>query len=322
MTDNIHTLRQNADDINAKQVCDSRQESGQKSVNLFYLTERCDLACDYCYEQKCRKGLDSFKDTTEEEIVVFIKEMAERESNCTSVVRVFGGEPLLRMDLLEFFIRACHEIKPSSFAKDKPSFGVAINLITNGVALASMKNVEELQGIMGLAQKYAISISLDISYDGSGQDRRVFAANGRSSRDAVEKALNNLTKADVPFGISYTVHKTNHHDVVADCIRLCERYSNVLSNIKIGFAFKELAPIYGEEIIKENMVLKHLTPYMQELYTQYNIPICYDMVCHLCGKCVKAETTLNIGTPGGKIFKSALYKEEDWDYFSESNTMR
>jgi sulfatase maturation enzyme AslB (radical SAM superfamily) len=316
LQENIHNLRQKMDNLSAKQVCDSRQETGEKSVNLFYLTERCNLDCDYCYEQKCRKGLDTFKDATEEEIVMFLQEVAAREPNETSVIRVFGGEPLLRMDLLEFFIRACNEIKPASFGMDQGSFGVAINLITNGVALASMKNVETIQGIIGLAQKYAIIISLDISYDGSGQDRRVFADSGRSSRDAVEKAMDNLTQAGVPFSVSYTVHNTNHENVVEDAIRMCERF-NILENIKLGYAFKELVPIYGEEIIHNNSLHHKLIPYAEEVFKRYNVAMCYDMICHVCGKCVKAENTLNIAVPGGKTFQRDFFQEKDWDYFGQ-----
>ena len=311
----IHDLRQKAENINPKQICDSRQENGKKGVNLFYLTERCDLNCDYCYEQKCRKGIENLKDSTEEEIVQFLQEIATREANDTSVIRVFGGEPLLRMDLVEFFIRACNEIKPSSFKANEESFGVSINLITNGVALASMRNVERIQGIMGLAQKYAIPVSLDISYDGSGQHRRVFAGSGRSSREAVEKAMDNLKEAGVHFGISYTVHKDNHDKIIEDSVRLCERYQGIIDNIKLSYAFKELTPIYGEGIIYRNSLSDSLKAYAEEIFKMYQVPICHDLVCASCGKCVKAENMLNVGVPGGEIFQSERFKKEDWDYF-------
>ena len=242
---------------------------GQQRTNVIYLTTACNLQCDYCYEGKKREGLEKQQPLTFDQVDECINEIASREANTVSTVVIMGGEPFLE------FNRLVHV-----FEKAKTLYMVdgkkwAFTITTNGTNILS-----EFLEVIQAYRKYFI-INFEISYDGSGHDRRVFP-NGKSSRSIVEKHIFQLKKENFPFCISYTVHKDNHKNLLYDMVRILETMRP--EAISLSIACQELDDIG----VSYKTISKDFEPYAEELFRRYGIPIC-DAACKVCKSCDKSK---------------------------------
>ena len=124
-------------------------------------------------------------------------------------------------------------------------------------------------------------VTLEVSYDGSGHDRRKFPT-GYSSKDVVEKSIERMKEYEIPFRISYTVHKDNYENLLYDMVWICERIKP--SAIKLSIACQELTDAGVDyEKFKQDFL-----PYAEHLYMSYEIPIC-DLACSSCQMCDKSN---------------------------------
>lgn len=241
-------------------------------TNVIYLTTDCNLRCEYCYEKDGRETLDKQKDCEINDIDVFVDEIYEREYNNNSCIVVFGGEPLLRIDLLEYLCnRLCEKSKKN---------GWAINLITNGT-LFNGKNLEKIIRIKDICDANGIHFAIDVSYDASGQYRRKFP-NGSSSKDIVEKTILKFIEFKIPFRISYTVHSGNYLNMTEDIIYIIETYNP--ERISLSFAYQDLDKILGENQCFK--VPSDFKPYADYIFSIYKVPLCA-VTCSVCKKCNK-----------------------------------
>jgi uncharacterized protein len=139
------------------------------------LTQKCNLACSYCYIQKDHSVMPL---PTASKIVDFIfKNFRENEK---IEIGFFGGEPLLQFDLIKEItdIIQMHEFFDSS--------RVVISLTTNGTIFS-----EDIAGF--LVEKDVI---LNISCDGPSEIQDVFRhfPDGRGSSKIVEKNIRKAVK--------------------------------------------------------------------------------------------------------------------------------
>lgn len=252
-------------------------QEGTQRTNVIYLTTACNLRCEYCYEKDSREGLPDQSNLTYDKIDSFLSEIINRESNQISTVVIMGGEPFLRFDLVQYIIA-----KSIQLPKEK---GWGISIVTNGT-LFNERRIKEFKYLMDLCQKSQKTyLSLEVSYDGSGQEKRKWP-DGSSSRRLVEKALYDLSENNIPFKISYVVHDLNYLRVLEDVITILERWPKV-ERILIGYAYEILdktlgSPNAGQEIKKQ------LMPSLIEIYKEYKVPIC-GHVCGLCKICDKSS---------------------------------
>ena len=64
-------------------------------AHMLYVTTKCNLDCDYCYEQKDRNKLNKHKELTIPEIDEYLSQLNKIEPDVQSKVVIFGGEPFL-----------------------------------------------------------------------------------------------------------------------------------------------------------------------------------------------------------------------------------
>ena len=223
--------------------------------NILYLTNACNLKCEYCYQ---RHDLNSLS-VSEKEVHNFIKEIIEREGlKTTSTVVLFGGEPLLLkykfFDILDIF-----ESYDKSFA---------LSTTTNGIQFLDAAFLNDFKDkISKLKNKF----SLEISYDGSGHYRRVYP-NGKSSESDIKKVLVAFDPNEI--SIRYTIHKGNYKNCIRDIIEL-QKYHKIIVN----FYESELENFTNVKELKDK--LQRVSEY---LYTKFKTPICY-LNCEFCQKC-------------------------------------
>jgi sulfatase maturation enzyme AslB (radical SAM superfamily) len=264
--------------------------SNKQRVNVMYLTTACNLDCDYCYEGACREELGKQKGLSKDYAYAFLNEIMERERGCISTLVIMGGEPLLvknkLIDILEYANNLDHQF--------------AISLVTNGTLLNKFS-------LPALLEIWKLVTTVEISYDGSGHDRRVYKTNKLtySSKGDVERCMDMLGGFGLPFKVSYTLHKDNYKNVLYDIVRVCELY--IPEAIKISIAYQELSDM-GVDYKKWK---KDFKPYGEFLFGKYGIPIC-DFSCGPCQLCDPSNFVGNsyMSPTTGQTFEDAETKKE------------
>jgi len=231
----------------------------KQKVNVLYITTMCNLGCDYCY--KIDKS--SKKTASKEQIEEFFNEIAKREHGLISTVVLMGGEPFMVMPRTEYALKYADSLEHQ----------FAISLVTNGTYI-KMYNKEYYDELLKKI------VTLEISYDGSGQGRRSYDFTGSPSKEIVEDSLKYLRRIDIPFKISYTVHKDNVKNLLKDMVRIMEVFNPY--QIKWSIACQELSDM-GIDWVK---LKKDFYPYAEYLFNKYGIAIC-DVSCPFCKMCVK-----------------------------------
>jgi len=135
------------------------------------LTGKCNLRCKYCFEHKYNGNMDVEK---------FRKYV---EEGCFTAFFPFGGEPLLRLELLEKILETADEHKKKLIKE---------NLITNGVLIP--KYIEKIK---------ELGLHMQISVDGPRHvnDINRKYANGRGTFDDIIKGISACIKHKVPWSI-------------------------------------------------------------------------------------------------------------------------
>lgn len=159
---------------------------GFKNLTLV-LTQRCNLACDYCWQQH-GAGKDMDQATIESWLDFFLDE----DANSPQKVMYYGGEPLLRMDLIGHAARIISEVCDRR-GIDRPSQ----QLFTNGTLLSRDR-------VDALASAGVFPI---ISVDGSPRVDRTHRhdAAGHSEHATIMDGMRRLRDRGVSFGVCCTL---------------------------------------------------------------------------------------------------------------------
>lgn len=211
-----------------------------------YLTENCNLKCKYCYEaNKTTKEIDfaNIKDIIDYEI---------KQKNKNSLINFYGGEPLLRKDLI---YKTIDYIK-SKKTKTKFNYGLA----TNGVLLDD----EFLKYV-----KKNNFTHIAYSFDGNKeiQNRNRIMTDGEGSFDIVEKnakkALKNLKNVVAMVTVTKNTLQ-NLSDSVDYLIGLGFKIINLQFDYtanwndkdleKIENEYRKVAEIYYKNIAKKKQI--------------------------------------------------------------------
>jgi uncharacterized protein len=138
------------------------------------LTKRCNFDCIYCFRDFHNTDTISFE--VLEKILQYILEYCHKESVSKIGLQMWGGEPLLAFDRIEYVVDFFHHT----------DLDVSIDIETN----ASLVTEE-------IAKKlYEASIHVGISLDGTPElhNCQRLLASGEASFDLVERGIRNLQK--------------------------------------------------------------------------------------------------------------------------------
>lgn len=142
----------------------------------FALNYRCNLACKYCFEGNLKKG----ETVTQEMVDDFLLKTVELERTRRRIRSIrtllYGGEPLLTLDLVEFVSRRTNELAARLHATLRQT------LVTNGTLLT--------RRVAHRLRKYGIT-EVDVSLDGtkSNHDKYRPYKSGRGSYDTIVKNI-------------------------------------------------------------------------------------------------------------------------------------
>lgn len=169
-------------------------------VNVIYFTNKCNLACTYCYEDLEGRPAQIM---SQEDIRNAVDSILAREKPEDQTLFVmFGGEVTLEWDNAVYFMDYAYSKKKN----------VHFNISTNGIRFLKddfLWDYKKLKyNLLGLT-------SLDISFDGIGNGQRVTKA-GTSSTPLMLKIFNRLNNAEIPFRLRYTMHSGNINNLYND----------------------------------------------------------------------------------------------------------
>lgn len=144
----------------------------------FIITEKCNLACKYCFESKDRQcGKDMQPEVIERGIEWLFENAIASNKNSISII-LFGGEPLLRPEL-------CAELLEAGYQKQlKTGIKFNANLITNGTHMNT--------DIEYILLKYAAKLegfTCQLSVDGNKEAHDLYRVypSGKGSFDVIDK---------------------------------------------------------------------------------------------------------------------------------------
>lgn len=102
---------------------------------FFNLTYKCPLACKYCYIDP------SLEDMTLEEVDYIMSELEKDKGNYSRTITFFGGEPALKIDIIETIIKKYYHSKLPNTDEPRFRFGIITGFTVNQDRL--MKLYEE-----------------------------------------------------------------------------------------------------------------------------------------------------------------------------------
>jgi sulfatase maturation enzyme AslB (radical SAM superfamily) len=268
------------------------------AVNVLYFTNKCNLACTYCYEDLPGRPPQIL---SREDIIKSIDTILDRESdpNNQTLIVLFGGEATLEWDNVCFAMAY-------GFSKKK---NIHFNLSTNGIRFLSQRFVRKVK------ENYfyrAGLMSIDVSFDGVGNKNRIFH-NGMDSTRTMLKVFSNLNKYGVKFRIRYTIHNLNINYVYEDISRIVKTFSP--QRLITSVAWDTMT---DEEISKLDTIKNLLRA--DWINKSIASPVC-ELFCDMCNGCGERKQLKTYFTDEGNVTTYDNYENApEFHDFKEKET--
>ena len=185
----------------------------EKNINIDYLrlslTDKCNLNCIYCNPLEKSQFADRENVLSHEEMVKIVRLFAEKG---IKKLRLTGGEPLLKKDLLKLI---------KMFKKIKGLRDISIN--TNGVLLKDLAKSLKKNGLD------RINISLDTL-----QRKKFINITGKDHFKDVWQGIENSLKYGLhPVKLNVVLMKGINDDEIIDFVQLLKNYNLVVRFIEL-----------------------------------------------------------------------------------------
>ncbi len=170
----------------------NRVQANRCGIHVLFLTANCNLNCPICFTNANSTG------NIPEVPLSFIKSELSKIKNQRRVIRLSGGEPTLRGDLIEII----------KLIKDS---GNIPQMFTNGLKLQELSYLKEL--------KKAGLNSIIMWIDTLNRENVYKIMRGQELIKIKTAALNNIKKVNIPFLLYNVVAKGINEADVNDCFR-------------------------------------------------------------------------------------------------------
>lgn len=254
-------------------------------VNVLYFTNKCNLACTYCYEDLPGRPPQIM---TKEEIKSSIDAIISRENpNNQTLIVLFGGEATLEWE------NVCYAME-YAYSKKK---NVHFNLTTNGIKYLSQKFIDETVNNPFYKNRL---LSIDVSFDGIGNGDRVFH-NGKDSTSSMLGVLKNLVKNNVRYRLRYTIQKNNINHWYKDAHHIIKTFKP--QRFITSVAWETLDKIEdfpkltaAKEQFRKDWISKTIT-----------VPVC-ELFCDMCNGCGERKELKTYFTNEGNVTTYGNYE--------------
>lgn len=259
-------------DNNSINMCGSYD---QRVITItFVVTERCNLACTYCYESHYshKYGKIMTKEIGEK-VIDFLFDKKKINNYWTDrvegvVLEFIGGEPLLEIELIDYMV---DYFKVKAFELDHPwATNYKISMTSNGILYSSEK-------VQKFLKKNPDRVSLTITIDGNKDlhDSCRLFPNGRGSYDIVRKNVDKWVKETcapqtkltiAPENIIYLSESVKHlWDIGIININANPVYEDVWKIEHARIYYKQLKEIADYIINNEKYLTNHLSIFEENI---------------------------------------------------------
>ncbi len=156
-----------------------------------FLTERCNLSCSYCYQARDPK--DMTFETAKKAV-----DLAVASSGDSVGIAFFGGEPLLKKDLVREIVAYCR-------SKEAGALRFFFKMTTNGLLLD--------EDFLDFANKENVFLGISLDGDRSAQDKNRVFQDGSGSFDLVSNRADLLLRKqpNAPVLMTVTPNTVGHY---------------------------------------------------------------------------------------------------------------
>lgn len=214
-----------------------RPPPSRRSFDLWvHVTNACNLDCGYCYIEKDGRSLDESQiDATIDALVATARGGVQRIQ-----LRLAGGEPLLRMDLVRSIVTRAR------VALDRVGCALDVSILSNGTAVTPE--------IAAWLARERVAISLSIDGVGVVQDRLRPALGGGRSWPLLTEGLASLRREGVRPYVLVTVGDSNLDGLPA--------LTDWLIDESLGFRYSLV-----RDLDEGRSLIEHRSPGWSELVT-------------------------------------------------------
>jgi sulfatase maturation enzyme AslB (radical SAM superfamily) len=254
------------------------------AVNVLYFTNKCNLACTYCYEDLPGRPPQIL---TKEDIVKHVDAILAREDpKSQTLIVLFGGEPTLEWENVCFAM-------DYAFSKKR---NVHFNMTTNGIKYLSQNFIDETMN--NFFYKKGL-LSIDVSFDGVGNKDRVFH-NGTDSTKSMIDVFTNLVKNKFRYRMRYTIHKFNINYVYKDMTKLIKTFNP--ERMITSVAWDTLSPKDIEKLSEIKNQLRN-----DWINKAVSVPVC-ELFCDMCSGCGERKELKTYFTNEGNVTTYGNYE--------------
>ena len=174
----------------------AKEKETRKRLHIYFtITTKCDYKCNYCFQNHLNRQ-DTSTDVIDRFSCLLSKKLDSHQEIQEVMVNLFGGEPLLRLDLCLYLLNVIRRICEPRKVKYR------ISMNTNGTD-ANFEKLDLLKAA-GLER-------VQITFDGSMELHNKMRGKMSSNIDVYETTLENLSKYASRFSvwIKYNLDKEN-----------------------------------------------------------------------------------------------------------------
>lgn len=248
------------------------------AVNVIYFTNKCNLACTYCYEDLANRPPQIMG---KEDIRKSVDAVLERETDPTkqTLFVLFGGEVTLEWDNVLYLMEYAYSKKKN----------VHFNLETNGIKFLSDKFLLSVINNKFYKENF---MSIDVSFDGIGNSERIFH-DGTDSTASMIKILSRLAANNVRYRIRYTIQASNVEHCRSDITRLINTFKP--DRVITSVAWSDLS---DEQLAS----LKTVKEQMRDDWRAGRVskPVC-EFFCDMCNGCGERKELKTYFTDEGNV---------------------
>lgn len=253
-------------------------------VNVLYFTNKCNLACTYCYEDLPGRPPQIL---SREDIERSIDSIIARENpEAQTLIVLFGGEATLEWD------NVCHAME-YAFRKKR---NIHFNLTTNGIRYLKQDFIDQTMNNFFYKQNL---LSIDVSFDGIGNGDRV-THNGKDSTSLMLQVFKNLLQSGMSYRIRYTIQKKNIDNVYEDMSRIVKTFRPTRLITSIAWDTLE-----DSDMIKLESMKKLLRD--DWINNRITAPVC-ELFCDICNGCGERKEIKTYFTDEGNITTHSNYE--------------
>jgi len=247
------------------------------AVNVIYFTNKCNLACTYCYEDLANRPPQIL---SQEDIRKYVDKIIEREQpDKQTLIVLFGGEPTLEWDNVCYLMDYAYKKKQN----------IHFNLESNGIKFLSQVFIDQVKNNffyrLGL-------LSVDISFDGTGNKNRIFL-NGMDSTKSMLEVFKKLTLSNFKYRIRYTIHKLNVRYMYEDISMIMKTFKP--QRIITSVAWDTLSEKDIERLTANKNMFRD-----DWINKKIEIPIC-ELFCDMCDGCGERKQLKTYFTDEGNV---------------------